>query len=756
MHTGDGTILVGGNMAMKRIIAYYMNDAESDAAHTAMPDGESTDSYVFGQIDETAIDGLSAQGLIIQEMPDTAPPSLGVLSPALMAAAHGEVQFAPEFDFTRNSIYTIQLAGPLLAAWRQQFAALGVEIIEAIGPQLYTVALGPAQIGPVLNLPFVVSLHVHVESEQAPPIPESWSGPPVDTGADRIVTYDIRLKSPEDADTVLAHLASQEAIIVGARGRKIRIVVKHNSPLLADLRAMPEAYRLEEYVPPTLSNDRVRILLGIDAPGSGDATMSSIPFDGRGQIVGIADTGIDDHHPDFQGRLVGILALGRSGDHSDPIGHGTHVAGSVGGDGKASGGRIRGMAPAVGIFFQSIADAEGRLVGLPLDLNDLFDEAYQAGVRIHNNSWGAAGPSRYTFNSIEVDEFVDAHRDMTIVIAAGNEGTAREPFNAQPGFVDWLSLGSPATSKNAVTVGASQTDRTSGGYSNLTWAQFRPAWFPMPPIATEMISGDPESMAAFSSRGPCDDRRIKPDVLAPGTNIASTKSSRAPLAEFWGPLPGYNSQYAYMGGTSMATPIVTGCLALIRQYYVEEGHCEPSAALLKATLINSTRRLTGSSSVADFAALPNFHQGFGCVYMPWAVPNPGQPDLRLEFRDPWQDAGQMFTDTGQRLRYVITAGDARPLRFCLAYTDIPGRALQNDLNLFVQSLDTGQKWVGNQDRPMRLSPVDADNNVEIVRIDQPPPGEYLMQITATNLLTTTGQDFALVVTGDLHSGIKGW
>jgi serine protease AprX len=711
--------------------------------------------------------------VIVEEMSYAALPPLADLSQSLGDANKyfggtayfagsdlepGQVQaYPPEFDPTRANIYTILLAGPLLEEWRQQFEALGVEIIEAIGPQLFTAVLEPAEVSPVRNLSFVVSLHVRAESEQAPPIPGQRSKPPVDSGVDQVLTYDIRLNTPDDAEAVLSLLAGGEAIVAGVRGRKIRIAVKENSRLLAELRAMPQVNELSQYVPPKFSNDRARVLVGIDAPGN--PVTANIPFDGRGQIVAIADSGIDDQHPDFQGRLVGILALGRTGDYSDTHGHGTHVAGSIGGDGTASCGCIRGTAPGARLFFQSILDAKGGLEGLPWDLNELFDEAYQAGARIHNNSWGAETSSRYAVNSFETDEFVDSHRDMTIVICAGNEGTAAtDPSNTQPGFVDWLSLGSPATCKNGVTVGASQTDRTSGGISHLTWGECWPEYFPMAPIANERTSGDPESMAAYSSRGPCDDRRIKPDVVAPGVNILSTKSSRAPLANFDGSFSGHSGHYAFMGGTSMATPIVAGCLALIREYYINDRKTEPSAALLKATLVNGTRQLTGSSAIAEFPTLPNFHQGLGCVHMPWTIPNPGEPGLQLEFRDTWQEPAQQFTLTGQRFRYVVTAGSGRPLRFCLAYTDIPGRALQNQLNLFVRSLVTGETWLSNRDVPMRIDRrVDPDNNVQIVRIDQPPPGDFLLQIAATNLTKNTrGQDFALVVSGDLQSGIRVW
>lgn len=751
-------------MARKRIIAHFMHEAEAAAAHERMPAAYGTESYLLGEIDEDDIPGLEEQGLIVQVLEDEpeaetpggeSHPLPGVLRTALRRASSITGDVAIPADMGAPNFYCISLRGPLLEEWRQQLDQLGVDLLEHMPHDNYTARLTPGQVYSVSHLPFVGAVRLYGAEDTGPTALASAAAPP-STGATpgdvglAMLTYDVRLHREEDVAAVVDWLRGHGVNIAGTGGRKIRLYLLEDSPLANEIAALPEVASMEEYVPPKLHNDVARALLGIDPPASSNPGTGMLQT-GADEIVGVADTGLDDSHPDFQGRIVGIVALGRPGDASDPHGHGTHVAGSILGDGMASDGIIRGTAPKAKLFFQSLLDSGGGLGGLPLNLGDLFEEAYQAGARIHNNSWGSATQSMYTINSIEVDEFVAERRDMLVVISAGNEGRAAACLHSQPGCVDWLSIGSPGSSKNALTVGASRTSRASGGYAALTYGQAWPADFPAPPIANENISGNSEAMAAFSSRGPCDDRRIKPDVVAPGTDISSAKSSRAPLRNFWGAVPG-NPDYAFMGGTSMAAPLVSGCAALVREYYAKSRSHEPSAALLKATLINSTRWLTAPDSTADHPNLPNYHQGFGCVHMPRAIPNSSLPDLHLEFIDSWKDPDKQFVRSGQRLRFQFSISGNEALRICLTWTDLPARALQNNLNLFVQHLQSGQKWVGNEDLPMGLKIPDPDNNVEVVRLPNPAPGDYLIQITATNLLRGP-QDFALVVAGQLTTAL---
>lgn len=765
-------------MPKKRVLAYFMHEHEQAAAAASLENADVTDSFVCGDIDDTKIKELEAKGLVVQMVTDEAAEPTAEALPRGMAAgaspramrvararagmrrapvararaapppAPAAAGAAPAPDPGKESFYVVGFDGPVLPRVQKSFRDLGVSLDERLDKGQYMVKLRPDQVALVENLGFTeLKPFDETETELA-----SAATPPAEvpnTGSIAMLTYDVLLHDTTFLAQTSHEIKALGLQIAGAKGRKIRYYVLATEAAAQEqnVRALEGVRKAEQYIEPQLHNDVARVLLGIDPAANPGVGMIET---GAGQVIGVADTGLDQTHPDFKGRIVGVSALGRVNDATDPHGHGTHVAGSVLGSGAASGKKYRGAAPAARLFFQSLLDSKGRLSGLPLDLNDLFDEAYQKNARIHNNSWGSAVGAEYTLNSQEVDEFVANQRDMLIVISAGNEGQAAMRVNSKIGMVDWLSIGAPASSKNALTVGASRSNRKAGGYSTITYGAAWPGSFPDDPIATETVSGSPDAIAGFSSRGPCTDRRVKPDVVAPGTDILSAKSKLASLQKFWGPGP--QPEYAYMGGTSMAAPLVAGCAALAREYFItRRGHAKPSAALLKATLINSTRKLPGKDATADFDVVPNMHQGYGVIHMPFAYPNPVMPALKLEFVDDWQKPAKSFAGTGERRRYEITVAAGTRFSICLVWTDAPGRALQNNLNLLVET-PAGQKVAGNEKLPMALGPVDQENNVEIVRFEAPAAGKYRLQISASNLLTAS-QDFALVVTGALTSAL---
>jgi subtilisin family serine protease len=738
-------------MATKRVIAYYMHEDERAAAAALMPGADETESFMIGEIEDAGIEALRRRGLVVEAVPEVSEPRTSGREALLRTPGTGRVRRfetpAPRPD--RPTYFLLQLSGPLLDTWRSRISAAGAELLEYVPQNAYVARLEPSRTGALQALPFVQGIRLYEADDTGPGAVAAARSPTPGVGA-RMLTFDVRLHRAEEMGEVRSWLDERRVPLAGTSGRKLRIYALEGSAVVDELAALPQVATVEPYSPPKLHNDVARGLLGIDASGAGPG--GSIELTGDGEIVAVADTGLDERHPDFANRIVGVVALGRPNDASDPHGHGTHVAGSVLGDGSASNGAVKGAAPGARLFFQSLLDANGGLGGLPLSLEDLFEEAYQAGARIHNDSWGAATQSRYTMDASEVDDFVARRRDMLVVVSAGNEGTSAACVHAQRGFVDWLSIGSPASCKNALVVGASRSSRTAGGYSQFTYGSAWPQDFPDPPIGQQPVSGDDQAMAAFSSRGPCDDRRIKPDLVAPGTDIASAKSSRAPLRNFWGPYPN-NPCYAFMGGTSMSAPLVSGCAALVRQYYVQQRSHGPSAALLKATLINGTRWLSGPDSTADHPTHANFHQGFGRVYLPTTVPTRHDPDFRLEFLDTWQTPARQFGQTGQRFRFQVDVDDGDALRICLAWTDPPGRGTQNSLGLFVEDAATHRKWLGNENLLGALTKPDPDNNVQAVRIPNAPRGTYNVMIAANNLLHA-GQDFALVVGGRLASGLR--
>ncbi len=523
------------------------------------------------------------------------------------------------------------------------------------------------------------------------------------------------------------------------------MVVQADPNTAKSIASIPGVRWVEPRATPRLLNNVARGIMLVDP------ISSSSGLYGQGQIVAVADTGLDvgasdpNLHADFQGRVKAAFALGRSGLTNDPNGHGTHVSGSLMGSGVLSGSNpathtyttsFAGVAPEAELVMQSILDSSGGLGGLPSDLNTLFAQAYAEGARIHSNSWGANVKGAYDTAAVQVDTFCWNNRDMLLLFAAGNDSS---DTNAD-GVIDQNSLDSPASSKNCIAVAASESLRSTGGYQfgwgTSSWA----IRFPAEPIKSDLISDNTNGMAAFSSRGPAKDNRIKPDITAPGTNIISCRSHDPSAGALWG---AYDGDYTFSGGTSMATPLTAGAAALIRESYMKTEGISPSAALIKATLLATANDIApgqyGTGAFLEIPSRPNNVEGWGLVNLENAT-NPSPP-LARQYVDE-----KVGINTGDFRTYSYTVTDiSKPLHVLLTWTDYPGdpaaaQALVNDLDLTVQA-PGGTIYNGN-------GALDRANNVESVFISTPELGSYQVKVSAFNV-PQGPQPYALVVLGAL-------
>lgn len=467
-----------------------------------------------------------------------------------------------------------------------------------------------------------------------------------------------------------------------------------------------------------------------EGPGT---AIQELGFDGQGVIVSVADSGLDSGdpelmHPDLAGRVDAALYYGRLEDGSDEHSHGTHVAGIVAGDGSTGemdeNGFLYGIgtAPGARLVSQRIFDGAGGYEPPP-SMETLTRDAVRNGAVIGSNSWGDDTQGRYDISAAEFDALVrdaDAltvgYQPYILEFSAGNAGPGRQ------------TIGSPAVAKNVIATGASQNDRLD-----------------------LFIYGDgPDAMADFSSRGPCEDGRIKPDVVAPGTWIASLQSSAASDENAWMSI---SPNYQYQGGTSQAGPHVSGAAAVFVQFYREtHGGQTPSPALVKAALINSAVDMLDDLGTEP---VPNMDEGWGRIDLTELI---GAP-RGYEFLDQ-----TVRLTTGQVYEQRVIISPNAPLKITLAYTDVPGLpaalpALVNDLDLEVIG-PNGELYRGNQfiDGESGPNPATRDvlNNVEAVHLFEPPVGEYLVRVRGRNVvqdaLTNTpaiDQDFALVISGDI-------
>ncbi|MEC7411654.1 MAG: S8 family serine peptidase, partial [Candidatus Thermoplasmatota archaeon] len=317
-----------------------------------------------------------------------------------------------------------------------------------------------------------------------------------------------------------------------------------------------------------IANDQARQHMRVSNVANGFTTS----LNGSGVIVAVADSGLDADHGDFGARVLSNTDVVGDGSTADRhSGHGTHVACTVLGDGSRGG--YAGVAPQAELIFQAMEnDNNGQF--LSPSLNYILNQAYSQGARIHTNSWGSSQVSdqgKYTSSAEDIDDRTAAYdrthanqEGLLVLFAAGNDG---------PGTG---TVGAPSTAKNTLTVGNHQN----------------------------RYSGAPDTMMSGSSRGPTDDGRIKPDVVAPGGYV---RSCRAQEAGDTGSASWSNQYYLEYTGTSMATPNAAGAAALVREYLVEIAlRPEPQGALVKALLILGAQDM-GTRNI------PNDDEGWGRV-----------------------------------------------------------------------------------------------------------------------------------------------
>ncbi len=553
------------------------------------------------------------------------------------------------------------------------------------------------------------------------------------------------------------------------------------SVLLAFLSSQPEVFYLEHRGLPVKLNQEAVWITQSGIPEHTTAWDAGLT--GTGEVIGVADSGVDRYHchfaeadggspvepcipqiptADFSKRKI-VQYVAHADDTDAESGHGTHVAGTAAGNTPALDSGDTGMAYGAKIAVFDFGDTAAaytkyEFVHVPDFDSYMLDPLYHTGlVRVQTNSWGMLDTA-YKQLDRDFDSFVYRHPDMLVVASAGNcnavEGSEYQCDDLL--IVDDSTILAPAHAKNVIGVGA--TVNAEDGNE----------------LDTESYS----TVAFFSSQGPTPDGRIKPDVVAPGYPIRSASAG----------LPGHTNKVCGLSdrvGTSMSSPIVAGNAAIIRQYFSQgwynlDGRApnpdlgfSPSAALVKAVLINSAKAVSGvqlsfnrllnrrnrprnhiqdvfsphqtrqyhrklPTSVLD--APPDGVQGFGKIRIDQGININGT--VGLFFRDESVAEGNTMT---YNVSILPTADTSRDLSVTLVWTDPVGPAgaakpVLHDLDLSVVDNTTGVVYY-----PNGLSTADHVNNVEKIVINPTRADtSYIINVAGTVVSETDVQRYSVV------------
>ena len=434
-------------------------------------------------------------------------------------------------------------------------------------------------------------------------------------------------------------------------------------------------------------------------------------LDGTGEVAAISDSGLDGDHGDFTGRLLTIYSnYGPDSSGADTnSGHGTHVAGSMLGDGSGD-SSYAGVAPATTFhFYQLEHDQSGQMARWG-SLYDMFRHSRQQSASVQSNSWGAENMGgQYTSDSRSADAFMDDYGDYTVLFAAGNEGTQGS-----------TTVSPPSTAKNILTIGAS----TTGHWGTPSAGQ----------------------VASFSSRGNTLDGRIKPDIVAPGVQICSARAEEAqyPAGPSCSSARHGNNDPMYMSadGTSTSTPVAAGATVLVRQFLrTQMSLNQPHSDLIRAIIINGAKDL-GSSDI------PNSDEGWGQLDLQRSI----YPTSGILALNTFYDQDQSLTP-GYSYLYTYSIDGSYGISVTLVWNDREGSSsasqstarLVNDLDLTVSAPD-GTQYKGNvfnNGFSTTGGSHDSLNNVERVKLGNTQTGNWSIQVSHSG---GSSQDYSVVIT----------
>ena len=289
--------------------------------------------------------------------------------------------------------------------------------------------------------------------------------------------------------------------------------------------------------------------------------LNQVSVDGSGVTVALLDTGVSQVD-DLGRRVDARIDFTPGGAGEDQYGHGTHLAGVIAGNGSDSGGKWRGVAPAAHLISIKVAGADGSTdVSVVIAaLQWVVTHRDQYNIRVLNVAFGTDGDQPYALDPLDAAVERAWAAGITVVVSAGNRGS------------DAGTINKPGDDPYVITVGAADLNGTS--------------------------DRSDDRVAPFSSRGPTQDGFEKPDLVAPGISIVSTRSVGSTIDQGH-PDAVVDANYFKGTGTSQAAAVVSGVAALMYDVNPSLKPNQVKGMLLSTAYKTAAYRVGGGAGLVD-------------------------------------------------------------------------------------------------------------------------------------------------------------